>query len=266
MNIYIASIGDKIELEKIYYNDIDDFIQKKKYTSQLLDIIDSDKIKASMPISKGRLNPLTVGEEYILYIYTHKGIYMCRVLAESRGYEKRVSVISFQILSHLVKVQRRQYYRLNINFDIEFHVYTSEELEVYRNLLEDKVESEEERDKLIKLLLGLKEENIVKGLVLDISGGGMRFQSKDQLRKDDFINLYFSLTTNSIKKEYNIQAVVIESSKSYNIIYADKNVYENRVQFTNITKEDRENIIRFIFHEQGKQRQREKGDANIWTT
>lgn len=266
MNIYIASIGDKIELEKIYYNDIDDFIHKKKYASQLLDIIDLDNIRASMPISKGRVNPLTLGEEYILYIYTQKGIYMCRVLAESRGYEKKISVITFRILSDLVKVQRRQYYRLNINFDMGFHVYTYGELKVYRTLLRDKVDSEEERDKLINLLIDLKEENIRKGLVLDISGGGMRFQSKDQLRKDDFINLYFSLTINSIKKEYNIQAVVIESSKSYNKIYADKNVFENRVKFMNISKEDRESIIRFIFYEQRKQRQREKGDTNIWTT
>lgn len=265
MNIYIASIGDKIEIEKIYYNDIDDFIHKKKYISQLLDIIDVDKIKASMPISKGRLNPLTVGEEYILYVYTQKGIYMCRVLAESRGYEKKISVISFQILSELVKVQRRQYYRLNINFDIEFHVYTSGELKVFRTLLEDKVASEEERDKLINILIDFQEENINKGLVLDISGGGMRFQSKNQLKKNDFINLHFSLDTNSMIKEYNIQARVIESSKSFNKIYDDKNVYENRVQFINISKEDRESIVRFIFYEQRKQRQREKGDTNIWT-
>lgn len=266
MDISIASIGDKIEVEKIYYNDMDDFIHKKVYASQLLDIIEIDKIKALMPISKGKLTPLSVGEEYILYIYTKKSIYMCRALAESRGYEKKISIIIFRILSDLVKVQRRQYYRLNINFDIEFHVYTHEELKVYRTLLEDKVDSEEERDKLINVLIDLEENNIEKGLVLDISGGGMRFQSKDQLIKDDFINLYFSLITNSIKKEYNIQAIVIESSKSYNKIYDDKNVYENRVQFVNISKEDRENIIRFIFYEQRKRRQREKGDNNLWTT
>ena len=265
MNVDIASIGDKIELEKIYYNDIDDFIHKKKYASQLLDIIDLDKIKVSMPISKGRITPLAVGEEYILYIYTSKGIYMSRVLAQSRDHEKKIFVMIFKILNDFVKVQRRQYYRLNINFDVEFHLYTSVELKVYRTLFEDQVLSEEEKGKLIDLLIDSQEENISKGLVLDISGGGMRFQSKDQLKKDDFINLHFSLDTNSITKEYNIQAVVIESSKSYNKIYDDKNVYENRVQFMNISKEDRENIVRFIFYEQRKQRQREKGDTNIWT-
>ncbi|HHX55951.1 MAG TPA: PilZ domain-containing protein [Clostridiales bacterium] len=171
----------------------------------------------------------------------------------------------FKILNDFVKVQRRQYYRLNINFDVEFHLYTSVELKVYRTLFEDQALSEEEKGKLIDLLIDSQEENISKGLVLDISGGGMRFQSKDQLKKDDFINLHFSLDTNSITKEYNIQAVVIESSKSYNKIYDDKNVYENRVQFMNISKEDRENIVRFIFYEQRKQRQREKGDTNIWT-
>lgn len=258
MKIYIASIGDKIEFEKIYYNNLDDFIHKKQYNSQLLDIVDSNTIKVAMPMARGQTTPLVVGEEYVMYIYSQKGIYMCRTIVKSREKEKKLPIIISELLSDLVKVQRRQFYRLHINFDVEFHVSTSGELKIYTTLLHDRIGSKEEKDKLIQLLIDLQRKNRKKGLVLDISGGGMRFQSKEPLIKDDYINLFFKLNVNKIKKDFNLQALVIDSSRSLDKTYAETNVYENRVQFINLTKEDREDIIRFIFYKQRKQRQREK--------
>lgn len=253
MNIDVANIGDKLELEKTYYSSVDAFIHKKVYQSQLLDIIDSDKIKIAMPMSKGRMIYIGTGDEYIMYIYTEKDLYMCRVIVEGRSKEKKVHVAHLKLLSKLVKIQRRQYYRLTTTFDLEYHVFTNSERILYETLLSKKREEKAQRDKIIHLLHDMQKDSWEQGISINISGGGMLFSSKKPLESRDIINISFTLEYLDQIKKINIRAIVIDSIASY----VNPNTYRNRVEFINISNKDRESIISFIFEEQRKQMQKD---------
>lgn len=253
MSINILSVGDKIELEKANYYKGDNSIDKKNYYSQLFDIIDHNRIKISMPIDKGRIIPLSINEKYILYIYTRKGLYKCESVVKGRYQEKKIHVLNMVLLSEFVKVQRREYFRLNYRFEIDFHIISDIEKNIYKKLQEDEIEDDKQRKKLYELLLELENEKHI-GNVINISGGGICFMSKVSLSKNQLVKLYFELTTSGQRRKYVLQASVIQSEKSLD----QKAVYKNRAKFIDIRKKDREDIIQFIFEEQRMQRKQEK--------
>lgn len=253
MSINILSIGDKIELEKANNYKGDDSIHKKTYYSQLLDIVDHNKIKILMPIDKGRIIPLSINEKYVIYIYTIKGLHKCESVVKGRYQEKKIHVLNMVLLSEFVKVQRREYFRLDYRFEIDFHIISLVEKNIYKKLQENKIQEESQRERLYELLLELENEKH-RGRVINISGGGICFISEISLSKNQLLKLYFELTINGQRRRYVLQAFVIQSEKSLN----QREVYKNRAKFIDIRKKDRENIIQFIFEEQRMQRKKDK--------
>jgi len=64
-----------------------------------------------------------------------------------------------------------------------------------------------------------------------------------------------SITLNTNAENKKIPSKIIISAKMLNRV----GFYEHRVQFTDINREDREAVIKFIFAEERRQRKREKG-------
>ena len=64
--MHIVEIGDRISLVKIERHNVK--TNDKKYVSQLLDFVDSDKAIISVPMENGRVIPLSVGTKYELRI------------------------------------------------------------------------------------------------------------------------------------------------------------------------------------------------------
>lgn len=248
----IASIGDKLELRKIFS------ISKKSnkeviYTSQILDIAADGVLNIAMPIEKGKLIPLTIDDKYQMYLFSSKGLYQCNILITNRYKDDKLFILTVQILSELEKFQRREFYRLDCLIDISYHCLSELEKKLTEKFIHNDFTSEEEKaiwnDKLEEL-----EKVSYQGLLTDLSGGGAKFISDMKLDEELIVSMVIDLQIGSITKQLQLQGDVITSIKLPNRI----GYYEHRIKFTDILKEERETIIKYIFEEERRLRRREK--------
>lgn len=245
--------GIKIELTKPFKGS-QKKEDKKKYYSKLLDLMDEETAKISVPIENGLIVPLEIGDKYQVIFYTQKGLYHCKGEIVERYKEGIVAVFIIRFESDLEKYQRRKYYRLVHMMEVQYRVITMEEISYTNQLLNNGYQSEEERKKLEAAIYQMQSQwNLAT--VLDISGGGCRFLSKFQHEAENQIEMriQFSYRGEAVTVKYD--AVVISSTP----IEARKGYYEQRAEFGNIESKDRELLIKYIFEEERKIRQRERG-------
>lgn len=248
----IASIGDKLELRKIF-NILNPKNKEVIYTSQILDIATDGVLNIAMPIEKGRLIPLTVDDKYQMFVFSSKGLYQCNIIITNRYKDDKLHILTVQILSEFEKFQRRQFYRLDCILDISYHCITEPEMKLTEKILHNDFTSEEEKVKCNDSLEELKKV-WYQGTLTDMSGGGAKFISDMELDKGLIVSMVLDLQIGSTTKQLQLQGVVVSSIKLLNRI----GYYENRVKYEDILKEERETIIKFIFEEERKLRKREK--------
>lgn len=236
MNTKILLPGTKVDLIKIdKKTKLAD--KTKTYFSQVLEYDNSEKIELSMPTVRGRVIPLEPGEEYYLCFYTERGMYQCKGQIITRLKKDKISVLEILFESDLEKIQRRQYYRLECFWELCYADTKSLELK------------EEIEDYDISQL------EWKEGMVSDISGGGCRFHSNSQLTRETIILMRLGNPIMEKWKGKIVEARVISSKELLN----KKDMYEHRIEFIGISNSDRERIIRIIFEEERKIRQRERG-------
>ncbi len=240
----ILAIGNKIELINVRSQmmaEINGDEDKKIYYSQVCELIDESRLKISMPIEGAKVVPLSVNSRYDACFYATGGLYQCRVVVVDRYKEDNVFMLVIEIVTELQKYQRRQYYRLGCTMDIKYRLIEKEEMEEYFNL-------KNKEDFARKYPLS-------DAIALDISGGGIRFVSREKHTKDSEIFLLIKITYDGKEKMYGILGKVIslERAKNKNILY------EYRVEYKNIEGSIREQLIKFIFEEERKQRKRATG-------
>ena len=141
-----------------------------------------------------------------------------------------------ELETSLKRYQRREYYRLNTVLDMK------------SCSLDDGTAAEEQVEFLDTDL------TFDDGTMVDISGGGARFISKVMYKEKSLIRFVFSLFVNGSLTEYKLIGRVLKSQPMEN----REGSFDNRIQFVNIVDEDRESIIRYIFEEERKHRQRER--------
>lgn len=222
----ILTIGDKIELHHCN-NRIGAVTKPTIYMSQLLDLQGGNKASIAMPIQKGRVVLLNVGETYSLCFYTKLGLYQCKAIVKERFRNQNLFIANVEFTSELEKNQRRQYYRLECLIDFKYGMVLEE---------------------------GQDPKNWNSGVITDISGGGIRFHSQKQ-QQAELLMTSFSLFTAQGLKNFKIMTKIISCQPTTN-----RNAkFEYRVEFINIKKEDREIIVRYIFEEERKRRRKERG-------
>ncbi|WFR54958.1 flagellar brake domain-containing protein [Anaerocolumna sp. AGMB13025] len=249
----IVSIGDKLELKSIRFS-AKEIENEKVYKSQVLDFIDEDTASILMPIEGGRVIPLTIGDKYNLCFYTKKGLYQCKSVITDRSRINNVFVLTVQFTSELEKYQRRQYYRLKYLLEFKYSIITDMEISIMNKLRNNNAKKEEEKQAFLDTLDSIKKE-ILSGTILDISGGGARFVSGHNHEHGIMIQMLLDFDNGLGAKSFQIQAIIVSSDKMIN----RQGFYEHRVQFIDMTKEEREAIIKFIFEEERRQRKKEKG-------
>lgn len=243
----IVVIGDKIEINKTNSRGHEPE-NTKRYVSQLLDYVDTDVINIAMPIDGGKIIPLEVGESYNLCFYASKGLFQCTCNIINRTKEDNIYTAVAQITSELEKIQRRQFYRMECLLDVEYRIISREE-----SLLKDSLKKNQVNQALkveIEKKLKSYDKDYLKASITDLSGGGARFTSDISLQKEDKLVIKLALIISGIIKNYSIGAEVISSTKLLNRI----GKYENRVEFRDIGKKEREEIIKYIFEQERQKR------------
>ena len=181
----VIGIGNKIEFTKVQSvrNDDSAGLKKKVYISQVYDIIDDTKIKVAMPIENGHVVAVSPNTRLDACFYTAKGLYHGRVVVVERMKEANMHVMTVELQYELKKFQRRQYYRLSCTMDLQYRPMDDEEKE---NFLKTKELPEPERV-----------YDLMDGVALDFSGGGIRFISRAKYEKNDLMYIKLKIIKKS---------------------------------------------------------------------
>lgn len=235
------SVGNKIEMHEIDTSFIEVEESKKPvYVSQILEFDDDDDevINIAMPIFEGRLIPLEIGKQYELFFYTPKGIFTCKSIIENRYKSNNIYILIVRLTSTLKKHQRRQYFRLETNMELQYKRF-DEEAERYFRLM-GKISDE------------MEERKFDAGVTLDISGGGARFVSKEQLPPGEKMLVRISFSIDGVTRVCDPVARVIASIPAR----GRNNVFESRIEFVQIKDAEREALIKYIFKTERDMRRR----------
>ena len=154
-------------------------------------------------------------------------------------------LLAIELINNLEKIQRRQFFRLPCTIDMDF----------YEVRYDDKAESELEFCKKMykNHAINSKNMNTVKSVILDISGGGIRFSLSTPLEEGTYFMAQFSLALEECTQQFNIVCKVINCTQSLD--YADRYFARSKFIFDRMT--EREKIVRFVFEEERRIRRRE---------
>ena len=93
------------------------------------------------------------------------------------------------------------------------------------------------------------------GVTLDISGGGVRFNSLHEAQSGDIIAMHIAFLSPETQKLQTLFAKVLTVLP----VQKRSGLFEHRVEFISSTNTERESIIRYIFLEERKRRKKEAG-------
>ncbi len=237
----IIKPGDRIELrpvEKKGNRMEDTHAVTKTYLSQVQSIISGERLEIVMPMEGTKIVLLPVDAVFDMYLTTHSGLYQCFVRIIDRYKSNNVYILAVELTSNLRKYQRREYYRFSCALEMKS-----------RELSEDEIRVVDTADEYLMPGLPLKQSVIV-----DISGGGLRFLSNHQYVPGSLIYINYSLVIKEKVKNYNVVGKVLAIKPSEN----RKGVFEHRVQYVNMGTDDREEIIKYIFEEERRHRSNKK--------
>lgn len=229
--------GNRIELQKVRRLREDEDSKRKVYGSQLIDIISDDRIEISMPMEKTKLILLPVGGEYDLYFFTTNGLYQCYARVVDRYKTNNMFLVQMDLTSNLRKHQRREYYRFSCALEMNSRPLEREEIRAI----------EKDAAMLQKDIL-VPELPLQRSVIADISGGGLRFVAEYAYEIDSLILCKYSLWLEGEAKEYTLYGRVLDVKPIEN----RPGFYEHRVQYIHMDKDNREEIIKYIFHEERK--------------
>ncbi len=227
--------GDKVELQAIDRKTDGQTDEKQKtYYSQVLTILSEDTLEITMPMEQTKLILLPVDGEYELVFYAGKGtLYQCFARIIDRYKSNNVYMLAVELTSNLRRYQRREYYRFSCALEM-----------CARTLEEEEVQALKEKDSFV-LQPNLP---IKRSVIVDISGGGLRFMSSQRYEPDSLIYCGYQLIEGSKRKQYEVVGKVLAVKELEN----RPGTYEHRVQYYNMDMNTREEIIKFIFEEERK--------------
>lgn len=235
--------GNRIQLQKILrMKEEEENGVRKTYDSQVIDIISDERIEISMPFEKTKLVLLPVDAEYNLFFYTPAGLYQCSARVVDRYRNNNVFSMLMDLTSNLRKYQRREYYRFSCALEMNS-----------RTLEEKEVRAIEINADALKPELPLQ-----RSVIVDISGGGLRFVANYAYEKESTILCKYNLWISGESKEFRLFGKVLSVKELEN----RPGIYEHRVQYIHMDDDNREEIIKYIFNEERKSIQKQKNLEN----
>lgn len=233
------SPGNKIEIQMVEQMNQNQE-PPKTYISQIQDILSENQMEIVMPMEQTKLILLPVDKEYNLVIYAGSTLFQCFAKVIDRYKNNNIFILVVELTSNLRKYQRREYYRFSCALEMNS-----------RNLEEEEIRAIEEKDPYSNLIPGLP---LKRSVIVDISGGGLRFLSSHPYEPGSMIYISYNLFAGGSMKEYELVGKVLSSKK----VEDRKGSYEHRVQYVDIDVDVREEIIKYIFEEERKHRKKER--------
>lgn len=236
-----VTVGNRIDLQAVERNaeeSTEEVTERgKTYRTRVHSILSEDTLEIVMPMEKTKLILLPVDTEYDLVFYTDNGLYQCFAQITDRYKSNNVYIIVAELTSNLRKYQRREFYRFSCAIEMNS-----------RNLLNNEIEALENSSSY-RLMPGLP---LKQSVIVDISGGGLRFLSSQKYEQDQLIYITYHLLRGEERKKFEVIGKVLSVQELEN----RPGVWEHRVQYYNMDLDTREEIIQYIFEEERKSRRK----------
>jgi c-di-GMP-binding flagellar brake protein YcgR len=204
---------------------IDVLIDEIAYRSTIQDI--TDKYMAiRLPAREGSYVTPNNGDCFEAMYYEGLNVYKFDAVVIGRLVEEKVPLILLEIPKEVKKIQRREFVRVGVTEYIQ-----------YITLNEELISQE--------VLGELNEEKAKKGILLDISGGGIRLKVYEDVKLGDTIIADIPNSVNNIRIKGQVMRLEEDEEDKGNIC---------GVCFVEIDNRSREKIIQLIFNIMRKQR------------
>lgn len=221
----------KAKSKVVFHKDSSEYslkVQKVLSESEVIIIDESEKASSSYMLNKG--------EYYVLDFYAKDGIYKCSAYIISVHTEDGCRCYTIQINSPLRKEDRRKYQRYPCRALISYSILPEARA---KDIIDNGV------GEIWKEIDGV--QWVKHASLEDISGGGLRFTSRQRLKKGSHIacTLDFTEYNNKIKDKLGFALVceVVHIEK----LYDERNLFDIRLKYIGMTEQQREIIIRFVF-------------------
>lgn len=221
--------GDRLEIRPLEQKNNDEL--PKEYVSKLQEIISDDVVDILMPMEQSKTILFPINGRCELVFFNKNCLYQCLAKVIDRYKVNNLMMLRMEFISNLRKYQRREFYRFSCALEIRS-----------RNLEDEELAAVEEQ-KNVEFIAGLP---LMQGIVVDISGGGLRFMSRQLYEPGSLIYCSYQLLFTNKARKVEVVGKILSSKKLDN----RPGMYEHRVQYHNIDEKLREEIIRFIFEEE----------------
>lgn len=245
MGFDIITVGDKIDIHILQQADQENKtnIVKKVYKSSVQDIKEDGLLEITMPMCAGKMVMLSAGIRYECVFYTKKGLYRCVTQVKERYKIENLYMLLMEPKSPLEKFQRREYFRFECVVDIDYCKITEDEAEI------EDIEELKQYHKHLE-----PEAEMSRGIAVDLSGGGIRFVAEEEGQRDEYVFLSILLPGLEINRLLEIAGRVLSCKRIEGKSRGKK--YEYRVEFLTRDQKKRETIIKYIFEQERKNRQK----------
>jgi c-di-GMP-binding flagellar brake protein YcgR len=224
---YVAP-GGEVELKAIdRERNPEENGQRKAHRSRLLKILTESRVEVAMPIADGKLILLPVDGEYDMYFYGDNVVYQCNARVTDRYRFNGQYVLVMDLTSNLRNYQRREYYRFSCALEMDSRQLGEEEIAIAA------------QEELLPAL------PLKSSVIVDISGGGLRFVAYYAYEVNSLILCKYHLQIEGREKEYRLVGKVL----AVNELEKEPGVFD---QYVNVDPQDREEIIQYIFDEARK--------------
>ena len=242
----IIQPGDKVDIS--FVQNVErakkDQSMPKIYKSQVLDLKENGNLEISMPVERGKLVLLPLGIRMEFIFFSKGTLYRAVGQVRERYKRENVYMLEIELKSQISKYQRREFFRFPCIMDMNY--YTIEEQEAALKTGEALFIELQEAE-------GKSRDREYAGRIVDLSGGGLRFRTDQKLRENQYVLFEIHLQNENLDKQYYIIGTIISCIKTEK---TPETPYEARAKFLITDSSVREEIIRFIFEEERKARQR----------
>ena len=234
------SPNDKVEIRSLVEVTLPDGTEGiRVYKTSVYDVADNNTIRIIMPMEQTKLVLLPIDGRYEVCFFSQNGVYKADVRIADRIKINGIYILVAEMLTNLHRYQRREYYRFNCVIEMNYRVMSQEELEGVSS-------------GVISPSSDLDENDMKEAMIVEISGGGLRFVAEEQYPIDTVLFVEFSLEIEDEMMPFALAAKVIYASEIEN----REGEYEIRLQYVYINNTIREEIIKFIFEEERKSRKK----------
>ena len=185
-----------------------------------------DYIMISMPVSEDKYYLMHRGSIVNFYITGDKEITKFQSEVLGKKEENNISLAIFSTPKFVERIQRREYYRLPVAIDAKLYMLPKNHV------------CESIKDVPPGFFNRMK-----NGIIVDISGGGMKAVVKEQM-----INGHYAIVSIEIPENLNLLCKIVWVEKD-----TKNRNYRVALSFEGIRERDRDKVIKFIFEKMRNQ-------------